>query len=88
MEHNDMILVSIDDHVIEPRDMFDAHVPGGWKIDKITWQNTCRFFGYEPFTHIDREVATVGALRDQAQDVDTTIRTKQAWRALYEAQAN
>ncbi len=58
-----MILVSIDDHVIEPRDMFDAHVPGGWKIDKITWQNTCRFFGYEPFAHIDREVATVGALR-------------------------
>jgi hypothetical protein len=44
--------------------------------------------GYEPFAHIDREGATVGALRDQARDVDTTIRTKQEWRALYEAQAS
>ncbi len=26
-----MILVSIDDHVIEPRDMFDHHVPDRWK---------------------------------------------------------
>ena len=26
-----MILISIDDHVIEPRDMFDAHVPARWK---------------------------------------------------------
>ena len=27
MEKSELILVSIDDHVIEPRDMFDAHVP-------------------------------------------------------------
>src|SRR6201996_6802370 len=27
----DMILVSIDDHVIEPRDMFDNHVPAKYK---------------------------------------------------------
>jgi hypothetical protein len=26
-----MILISIDDHVIEPLDMFDAHVPERWK---------------------------------------------------------
>jgi len=58
------------------------------EIDKITWRNTCRFFGYEPFAHIDRQAATVEALREQAQDVDTTIRTKQEWRAIYEAQAS
>jgi hypothetical protein len=58
------------------------------EITKITWQNTSRFFGYEPFVHIDREAATVGALRAQAGDVDTTIRTKHEWRALYEAQAS
>ena len=27
MNIDDMILVSIDDHVIEPRDMFEGHVP-------------------------------------------------------------
>ena len=31
MNVDDMILVSIDDHVIEPRDMFDRHVPERWK---------------------------------------------------------
>jgi hypothetical protein len=27
MNVDDMIILSIDDHVIEPPDMFDAHVP-------------------------------------------------------------
>ena len=27
METNDLILVSVDDHVIEPRELFDAHIP-------------------------------------------------------------
>src|SRR5688572_5555286 len=31
MTPEEMILVSIDDHVVEPRDMFDAHVPERWK---------------------------------------------------------
>ena len=30
MKIDDMILVSIDDHVIEPPDMFDRHVPAKW----------------------------------------------------------
>ena len=30
MRRDDMILVSIDDHVIEPPDMFDNHVPQRW----------------------------------------------------------
>src|SRR5438270_10165498 len=30
MQLDDMILVSIDDHVIEPPDMFDRHVPAKW----------------------------------------------------------
>ena len=24
-------------------------------INKITWENSCRFFGWDPFTHIDRK---------------------------------
>ena len=55
------------------------------EIDKITWQNTCRFFGWDPFQQSRRSEATVGALRAQSPDVDTTIRTKHEWRALYEA---
>ena len=31
MDVEEMILVSIDDHVIEPRDMFVNHVPDRWK---------------------------------------------------------
>jgi predicted TIM-barrel fold metal-dependent hydrolase len=55
------------------------------EIDKITWQNTCRFFRVDPFRHVAREDATVAALRATSPDVDTTIHTKHEWRALYEA---
>ena len=42
------------------------------EIHKITWENACRFFSWDPFRHITKEDATVGALRAQATDVDTT----------------
>ena len=54
-------------------------------IDKITWQNTARWFGYDPFTHIPKEQATVGALRALSPDVDVTVRSKREWRSLYES---
>ncbi len=28
MQADDLILISVDDHIAEPADMFDAHVPG------------------------------------------------------------
>ena len=31
MNVNDMILVSVDDHVVEPPDLFDDHLPAKWK---------------------------------------------------------
>ena len=31
MQMDDMILVSIDDHMIEPPDLFENHVPAKWK---------------------------------------------------------
>jgi predicted TIM-barrel fold metal-dependent hydrolase len=55
------------------------------EIDKISWQNTARFFGYDPFAVIPREQATVGALRAGAADVDTSIVSRSEWRARYEA---
>ena len=51
----------------------------------ITWQNTCRFFGWDPFAHVPREGASVDAIRALSPDVDTTIRSKHEWRKRYEA---
>jgi predicted TIM-barrel fold metal-dependent hydrolase len=41
------------------------------EINKITYQNAMRWFRYNPFEHIPKEQATVGALRALASDVDT-----------------
>jgi predicted TIM-barrel fold metal-dependent hydrolase len=43
------------------------------EIDKITHLNAMRNFSYSPFDHIPREECTVGALRAQASDVDTSL---------------
>ncbi len=53
------------------------------EIDQITWQNTCRFFGWDAFRHVAKEQATVGALRAQAVDVDTSVRSRTEWAQLY-----
>ncbi|CAB4365493.1 MAG: amidohydrolase family protein [Actinobacteria bacterium] len=42
-------------------------------INRITHLNAMRNFTYDPFAHIPREQATVGALRAQATDVDTAL---------------
>ncbi|KPM56204.1 amidohydrolase [Frankia sp. R43] len=54
---------------------------------KITWQNACRFFEFDPFTTIPREQATVGALRARARaaNIDTTRMPKDEWRRRNEA---
>jgi predicted TIM-barrel fold metal-dependent hydrolase len=41
-------------------------------VEAITWRNACKFFDYDPFAVIDREHATVGALRATASDVDVS----------------
>jgi predicted TIM-barrel fold metal-dependent hydrolase len=40
------------------------------EIDKITHLNAMRFLNFDPFEHIDRKDATVGALRAKATHVD------------------
>jgi hypothetical protein len=55
-------------------------------FDKITWQNACRFFNWDPFTTIARSDATVGARRATAQDVDVSIRPRKEWAARYAQQ--
>jgi predicted TIM-barrel fold metal-dependent hydrolase len=56
------------------------------EINKITWQNACRFFGWDPFAHKSKDELTVGALRASATDVDVSIRSRKEWAELYAAQ--
>ncbi|MFI7530222.1 amidohydrolase family protein [Nocardia salmonicida] len=44
------------------------------EIDKITHQNAMRWYSFDPFQHIPREQATVGALRRAAEGHDVAIR--------------
>ena len=55
------------------------------EIHQITWENSARFFGWDPFAHVAKEQATVGALRALAADVDTTRMTRAEWRQRNEA---
>ena len=45
------------------------------EIHKITWENACRFYNFDPFAHRSREQSTVGALRAEATDVDITLKS-------------
>lgn len=54
-------------------------------IHKITWENSCRFFDWDPFKLTPRDQATVGALRARATDVDVTRMPRAEWRKLNEA---
>ncbi len=45
------------------------------EIDLITHENAMRHFRYDPFRHLAREEATVGALRARAGHVDLTPRS-------------
>jgi len=55
------------------------------EIHKITWENACRFYSWDPFTHRPKEQATVGALRAATPDVDVTRMSKDEWRVRNEA---
>ena len=55
------------------------------EVHKITWQNACRFFDWDPFAHTAKEDATVRALRAQATDVDVTRMSKDEWKKRNEA---
>ena len=45
------------------------------EIDKISWQNACRFFDWDPFQKGSRAEHTVGALRARSTDVDMSTTT-------------
>jgi predicted TIM-barrel fold metal-dependent hydrolase len=50
------------------------------ETDMITWRNSARFFNWDPFAHLPKDEATVGALRALAADVDTARMPREEWR--------
>ncbi|MDT5073360.1 MAG: hypothetical protein QOH82_2680, partial [Mycobacterium sp.] len=52
-------------------------------INKITWENSCRFFSWDPFKLTPKEQATSGALRAKATDVDVSIKPRKEWARIY-----
>jgi predicted TIM-barrel fold metal-dependent hydrolase len=67
-------------------DTFDrTGVTDRGEIDKISHENALRWYGYDPFSVIPKDQATVGALRALATDVHTGTRTRAEFRDLYAA---
>ncbi|HEU5025977.1 MAG TPA: hypothetical protein VFV01_13750, partial [Spirillospora sp.] len=46
------------------------------EIDKMTHQNAMRWYNFDPFPHVPREQATVGALRKAAEGHDVSIQSR------------
>jgi hypothetical protein len=44
------------------------------EINKMAYENAMRWYSFDPFTHISREQATVGALRRAAEGHDVSIK--------------
>ena len=58
--------------------MFDTYEVSDEEINKITHENAMRWYHFEPFKHIPKEQATVGALRKAAEGHDVAIRALSA----------
>lgn len=58
MEIEDMILVSVDDHVVEPPDMFVEHVPAKW-LDKAP-KSVQKADGTDVWVYEGREIPNIG----------------------------
>ncbi|MBY8859974.1 amidohydrolase [Nocardia sp. CA2R105] len=82
--HSDSIWPNAPEFVLDELQAVDADDSD---IDKITWQNACRFLNWDPFAHIPKEQATVGALRAQAKDVDTSTTSRKEYAAAYAQRA-
>jgi predicted TIM-barrel fold metal-dependent hydrolase len=58
------------------------------EVHKMTWQNACRFFSFDPFAHRPREQATVRALRATATDVDVSETSRATYKQRYFADSS
>jgi hypothetical protein len=45
-------------------------------INKITFENAMRWYQFDPFKHVPREQATVGALRQSVDGHDVSVKPR------------
>src|SRR5690606_23617200 len=83
--HSDSIWPNAPEFVLEE---LNAAGATDEEIHKITWQNATRWFDWDPFGHIPREQATVGALRATATDVDISTTSRTEYAAAYARRAS
>ena len=63
MQMEDMILVSIDDHVIEPTNMFERHIPAKYRSDAPTYvHDAATGHGHWVFQGFETGMAGLGAV--------------------------
>ena len=57
-----------------PEELADvaADVPDD-ELNKIAWENACRWYSFDPFAHRSREECTVGALRAESAGHDVSL---------------
>jgi hypothetical protein len=53
----------------------DCQVPDE-DINKMTHENAMRWYSFDPFRHVARDQATVGALRRQAEGHEVSIQSR------------
>jgi predicted TIM-barrel fold metal-dependent hydrolase len=58
MQLDDLILVSVDDHVVEPPDMFDNHLPAKWK--DLAPKSVKRADGTDVWVYEGSEIPNIG----------------------------
>ncbi|MBY8861433.1 amidohydrolase [Nocardia sp. CA2R105] len=78
--HSDSLWPDAPEVVLRELQAADA---GDADIDKITWQNACRALNWDPFAHIAKEQATVGALRALAAGWDISTKSRAEYAAAY-----
>ena len=64
MKMQDLVLVSVDDHLVEPPDLFEKHIPAKYKDDAPSSSNgkTARTHGFSRA----RKPLTTASMRSQA----------------------
>src|SRR6204780_1678911 len=55
-------------------DVLGGHGVSEIDINKMTYENAMRWYSFDPFAHLPREQATVGALRQAADGHDVSVR--------------
>ncbi|WP_262402955.1 hypothetical protein, partial [Actinomadura sp. CNU-125] len=57
-------------------EVLEANAVPDDEIDKMTHENAMRWYSFDPFAHVPKAEATVGALRAASADHDVSIRPR------------